>query len=133
MYSPPPAVVPVTPARRGFTQGPLLAICCLGIILFLIAATIVLALIPLYIPKKTLTPGGTSSSNSFTLTPQRSGRKRDASNQPLGDDGNLDATATANINSAVKMSLNIKTRKFIYILYRLRPALVSLQMQLPRI
>jgi hypothetical protein len=43
--------------RRGFTQGPILAICCLGIILFLIAATIVLALIPLYIPKKTLTPG----------------------------------------------------------------------------
>jgi len=41
--------------RRGFTQGPLLAICCLGIILFLIAASIVLALIPVYIPQKVAT------------------------------------------------------------------------------
>jgi hypothetical protein len=31
---------------------PLAAICCLGLIGFLIAATIVLALIPLYLPQK---------------------------------------------------------------------------------
>ena len=35
---------------------PLAAVCCLGIILFLICAAIVLALIPLYLPTKDLTP-----------------------------------------------------------------------------
>jgi hypothetical protein len=34
---------------------PLAAICCLGLIGFLIAATIVLALIPLYLPQKSAT------------------------------------------------------------------------------
>jgi hypothetical protein len=43
-------------ATRNPTAGyPLLAICCAGLVLFGIAATIVLALIPLYLPRKTVT------------------------------------------------------------------------------
>jgi len=48
---PPRVIAPPPPPRRGgrFGAVPLLAICCLGTILFLIAATIILSLIPLYI------------------------------------------------------------------------------------
>jgi hypothetical protein len=65
MYSPPPTTT--TAKKYNITclslmifkcslysrsLWPLAAICCLGIILFLIAATIVLALIPLYLSTK---------------------------------------------------------------------------------
>jgi len=43
--------------RNPTAAYPLLAICCAGLVLFGIAATIVLALIPLYLPTKTVTPG----------------------------------------------------------------------------
>ncbi|CAF0888570.1 unnamed protein product [Adineta steineri] len=75
MYAPPPAAA----NRRGglAASGPLLAICCLGFILFLIAATIVLALIPVYLSTR-----GSSSSSANTasyqlqMTPSADARKR---------------------------------------------------------
>jgi hypothetical protein len=36
---------------------PFAGLCCLGIIGFLIAATIVLALIPIYLPRRNVSPG----------------------------------------------------------------------------
>jgi hypothetical protein len=42
--------------RQGLANGPLLAICLFTLILFLIAATIVLALIPIYLPTRDVTP-----------------------------------------------------------------------------
>jgi len=50
---------------------PLAAICCLGLILFLIAGTIILALIPLYLPHKDATavavPNGRICCFSFRI------------------------------------------------------------------
>jgi len=43
--------------RRGLGGLPILALCCLLFILFLIASTIVLALIPVYIQPKEATRG----------------------------------------------------------------------------
>ncbi|CAM4936540.1 unnamed protein product [Rotaria socialis] len=44
-------------SRKGFLGcAPVFALCCLGMILFLIAATIILSLIPVYFMSKTLTP-----------------------------------------------------------------------------
>jgi hypothetical protein len=92
MYAPPSTVVP---ARQGFTQGPLLAACLLGLILFLIAATIVLALIPLYLPTHDATLVGTTNPSTFVLTP----------NKQLGNDGTLSAAATSTINSQIAKGL----------------------------
>jgi hypothetical protein len=69
MYVSPPAVVPVVAPQRNFTNGPLLALCCLMFILFLIAATIVLALIPIYLPAKNANLNNNSPSYYFLLTP----------------------------------------------------------------
>jgi hypothetical protein len=44
-----------SPASRG--AFPIVAILCLGLILFAIAATIVLALIPVYLKTRNATPG----------------------------------------------------------------------------
>ncbi|CAM2714100.1 unnamed protein product [Rotaria socialis] len=50
-------------SRKGFLGcAPVFALCCLGMILFLIAATIILSLIPVYLMSKTLTPKYTGSS-----------------------------------------------------------------------
>ncbi|CAF1629489.1 unnamed protein product, partial [Didymodactylos carnosus] len=38
--------------RRWFSAVPLIALCCLGILGLLLAATIVLALIPVYLPNR---------------------------------------------------------------------------------
>ncbi|CAF1109439.1 unnamed protein product [Didymodactylos carnosus] len=54
-----PAALPSSTAiknRRWFSAVPLIALCCLGISGFLLVATIVLALIPVYLPKRA---GGT--------------------------------------------------------------------------
>jgi len=54
-------VVPLSGAQRGGLAGiPLLAVCCLLFLLFLIAATIVLALIPVYLQAKNVQQGGRS-------------------------------------------------------------------------
>jgi len=90
MYAPP--VIPVSPARtRGLAGGPLLGICCLFIIGFLIAATIVLALIPVYIPRKGNASTSTAVSNPFIGD----------TNTDLGNDGNFDANARAALSSGV--------------------------------
>jgi len=96
MYVPPPPVVPVTPRRRGILAGgPILAVCCLGIILFLIASTIVLALIPVYLPTRNTNLGGTTQTFFFLLTP----------NVTLGDDGTLSPAAEAAIANAISAQL----------------------------
>jgi len=96
MYAPPPAVVPVVPQRSGF-NAPLAAICCLALVLFLIAATIVLALIPLYIPTKDATAGGNTNTYYFLMTP----------NQTLGDDGSLSDDATNTVSDAISEGLGM--------------------------
>ncbi|CAF1163732.1 unnamed protein product [Rotaria magnacalcarata] len=48
---------------------PILAICCLGLLLLVIAATIILALIPLYVPDKNIDNLVTTSTKYFTLDP----------------------------------------------------------------
>ncbi len=53
-------------AARGATSAlPIAAICCLGIILLAIAATIVLALIPVYLSRKNATCSRTSMQDIF--------------------------------------------------------------------
>ncbi|CAF1596975.1 unnamed protein product, partial [Didymodactylos carnosus] len=50
-----PAAQPSSTAtknRRWFSKVPLIALCCLGILGLLLVATIVLALIPVYLPKR---------------------------------------------------------------------------------
>lgn len=94
MYSAVPAVVPVAsaPRRAGLAGGPLLAICCLIFVLFLIAATIVLALIPVYLPNKTVSTSAGSEPYYFTMTPD----------QPLtGPDGELDDTARTDLGQQI--------------------------------
>ncbi len=72
--------------------------------------------------------GGTTDLRYFTLLPANSKKRQTSNTFPY--DGTLSSDATTTINSAVKIFLHIKTRKFIYILYRLRWALVFLQIQL---
>jgi len=107
MYAPPPEAAPSPAAQRAMTRGPILAVCCLGIILFLIAATIVLALIPVYLPNRGLQAGGTSSVNSFVLNPTSvsSNGKRSASNQPLGNDGLMSQSTTQNTADGISTGL----------------------------
>ncbi|CAF1552876.1 unnamed protein product, partial [Adineta ricciae] len=83
---------------------PLAAVCCLGLILFLICAAIVLALIPLYLPTKNLTPlvDDNKSTDPFYL--QLSGDDATGSAMP-GDVGNLDEVGKSlNIPSDVSLS-----------------------------
>ena len=47
---------------------PLAAICCLGLVGFLIAATIVLALIPVYLPSKDVTVKNNNNNNNNTVS-----------------------------------------------------------------
>ncbi|CAF1580326.1 unnamed protein product [Didymodactylos carnosus] len=52
-----PAVLPLSTAiknRSWLSAVPLIALCCLGILGLLLAATIVLVLIPVYLPKRTV-------------------------------------------------------------------------------
>jgi len=111
MYAQPPDAAVAVPARRGFTQGPLLAICCLGIILFLIAATIVLALIPLYIPQKVATASSTNP-YTFTFSPNSAGRKRQTINTFNGTDGTLDSTATTRFTQAISIHFGFSSSAF---------------------
>ncbi|CAF1315745.1 unnamed protein product [Adineta steineri] len=94
-----------TPAVRrsrgaGLSAGaPILAICCLGFILFLIAATIVLALIPVYLSKRS----GSSSSSS-------SPRYYAVMNPATAlSEGILDSQSLSNINTAMVSALNLQS------------------------
>ncbi|CAF3237639.1 unnamed protein product [Rotaria socialis] len=66
---------PVAPAvdkggsSRYMPTIPMLAICCLGLLLLMVAATIILALIPVYVPNKTIDNLVTTSIRYFTLNP----------------------------------------------------------------
>jgi hypothetical protein len=90
-------MVPVASRGRagGFAAGPLLAICCLATILFLIAATIVLALIPIYLPTKSAT-AGTTQNYFLKGTPGTA----------VPTDGNLNPTTQSNIAKALDAKLN---------------------------
>ncbi|CAF0838325.1 unnamed protein product [Adineta steineri] len=104
MYAPLPAA---RNRRAGFAAGaPILAICCLGFILFLIAATIVLALIPVYLSKRS---GGSSSSMSpryqFVLTPNPAAKRQTSYTPPAGS--TLDTASLASIDSELARVLKI--------------------------
>ncbi|CAF4347242.1 unnamed protein product, partial [Adineta steineri] len=91
MYAPLPAAVVRRNRETGFTAGgPILAICCLGFVIFLIAATIVLALIPVYLSKRS---GGSSSSS----TPRYTMIMNPGTALP---EGTLNSQSLSNINSA---------------------------------
>ena len=66
MYAQP--VQTVAPATKATRALPIAAICCLGLIGFLIATTIVLALIPLYLPNKQVTVNNIRTSIYLWLT-----------------------------------------------------------------
>ncbi|CAF0888848.1 unnamed protein product [Adineta steineri] len=104
MYAPLPAA---RNRRAGFAAGaPILAICCLGFILFLIAATIVLALIPVYLSKRS---GGSSSSTTpryqFVLTPNPAAKRQTSYTPPAGS--TLDTASLASIDSELARVLKI--------------------------
>ncbi|CAF0862929.1 unnamed protein product [Adineta steineri] len=99
MYAPPPSVAARRNRGSGLAAGgPLLAICCLGFILFLIAATIVLALIPVYLSKR---GGGTPSTTTPTYLLTMNSRT-----VPLPE-GNLDSASLADVGASVDKALNI--------------------------
>ncbi|CAF1087397.1 unnamed protein product [Adineta steineri] len=89
-------VAPPPPVPQGGAAGcaPILAICCLLFILFLIAATIVLALIPVYLPAK----NAAKSNIPYYCTANYDGT--------LGGDGDLDATARAQIARSLEQALH---------------------------
>ncbi|CAF0915925.1 unnamed protein product [Adineta steineri] len=99
MYAPPPSV----PARRNRGSGlaassPILAICCLGFILFMIAATIVLALIPVYLSKRS---GGTPRTTTPTYLLTMNSRT------VALPEGNLDSPSLADVGVSVDKALNL--------------------------
>jgi len=91
MYAPPRAVpVAVAPARAT-ALGPLLGICCLLLIGFLIAATIVLALIPVYLPRQ-----GQPSNQNNNAFPFAGSTPND-----LGNDGPISSNSLNAFNSPI--------------------------------
>ncbi|CAF0965275.1 unnamed protein product [Adineta ricciae] len=104
MYAPPPAVAAGGARRSGLAaSGPLLAVCCLLFILFLIASTIVLALIPVYLA----TRDGNTITNSptylMTLSP---------TNGTGLTETNLDSTSLSNIATAAATAANAPSGSF---------------------
>jgi len=104
MYGPPPVAIPVqTPPPRPQSGiagiAPLLGICCLALIGLLIAATIVLALIPVYLPKR----HGSSSSTTapIFLTANL--------NQTAGPNGALPSSNFGNIARAIERARGLPT------------------------
>jgi len=102
MYAAPPPppitttpVVDAAPRRGGLGAAPLLAICCLAFILLLIASTIVLSLIPIYLPAKGTVGDGLTRAVFFRLTP----------NMTLGNDGTLDDNNRIIISRALATQL----------------------------
>ncbi|CAF0838381.1 unnamed protein product [Adineta steineri] len=104
MYAPLPAAVVRRNRETGFSaSGPILAICCLGFVIFLIAATIVLALIPVYLSKRS---GGSSSSS----TPRYTMIMNPGTALP---EGTLNSQSLSNINSAMNNALNLQSGSFV--------------------
>jgi len=101
MYAAPPPpttttpVVDAAPRRGGLGAAPLLAICCLAFILLLIASTIVLSLIPIYLPAKGTVGDGLTRAVFFRLTP----------NATLENDGVLDDNNRIIISQALATQL----------------------------
>lgn len=97
MYGPPPVAIPVQtvpPRPRSGIGGiaPLLGICCLALIGLLVAATIVLALIPVYLPRRR---GAASTTTApIFLTGNL--------NQTAGPNGVLPSSNFANIARAIE-------------------------------
>lgn len=91
------------------------AVCCGATLLLLLAATIVLALIPLYIPQKTLSRASTRSSQVTTLIPLAStGRRRQAGSSldsavggTVSDDAQL-ADMKDKVKQTLKESKDVK-------------------------
>jgi hypothetical protein len=97
MYTPPPDAAIGAPRRTGLAaSAPVLAICCLLFILFVIAAVIILALIPVYVARN-------NSINVPTYTYYI------GSNSTIGQ-------SKGNIALIVTIFLKIKVHKFIYAL-----------------
>lgn len=101
-------------SRFAAIGAPLIAICCLGAAAFIIATTIVLSLIPLYIPAKTATAAGKrwiiSSHNlhikliSFRIGTRDYLLAMDLA-APIGADGTLDTSARQSLGPQVNISL----------------------------
>jgi hypothetical protein len=86
----------VAPAR-GLGGIPVLALCCLLFLLLVIASTIVLALIPVYVSASQATQGGTSKSYSATA---------DYSGSPVND-GSLDSNAKTSLGNSMATGLGV--------------------------
>ncbi|CAF1051581.1 unnamed protein product [Adineta ricciae] len=104
MYAPPPAVAAGGARRSGLAaSGPLLAICCLLFILFLIASTIVLALIPVYLSTRDSNSSTYSPTYLMTMTP---------TNGSFGGEGTLSSDSLSTIASASETATGIPSGSF---------------------
>ncbi|CAF3345133.1 unnamed protein product [Rotaria socialis] len=88
---------PVDKGSKGGIIGastlPLVSVCCIGLLLLLLASTIVLALIPIYLGTKDLPNLSTTSTQYLTLTPS-------PSVPALGDTSAADCATIANAMSS---------------------------------
>ncbi|UJR14943.1 hypothetical protein I4U23_001924 [Adineta vaga] len=117
MYAPPPAVAPGGAARTGLAaSGPILAICCLLFILFLIASTIVLALIPVYLSTRDSTATGKSPSYLLTADPTGfpdNNGKRATAYESFDADHDLNSESCTNTANAVTSKLSLSSGAFL--------------------
>ncbi|UJR24626.1 hypothetical protein I4U23_006000 [Adineta vaga] len=97
MYSPPPSSTGTSRRNIFIANAPILAICGLFFIFFIIAATIVLALIPLYLETKDAPSVGRSPTYYATMEP----------GETLPE-GTLDAQSIKNLNDALDTTLNLQ-------------------------
>ncbi|UJR14942.1 hypothetical protein I4U23_001923 [Adineta vaga] len=111
MYAPPPAAAPGGAARSGLAaSGPILAICCLLFILFLIASTIVLALIPVYLSTRDSTSSSKSSPYTLTGTPGSIiGEDRKRTSYSALTEGSLDSSVPTAIANAMISALSLQS------------------------
>ncbi|CAF2874950.1 unnamed protein product, partial [Rotaria sp. Silwood2] len=95
------AALPVAPDdshhRRGFGDGPLLYVCCTLLILFVVAVTIVLLLIPVYLPKEAF-PSSEFNETCYVLGDYRGS---------LGNDRQLDATECQYLAQTLEQKLGL--------------------------
>ncbi|UJR14941.1 hypothetical protein I4U23_001922 [Adineta vaga] len=115
MYAPPPAAAPGGAARTGLAaSGPILAICCLLFILFLIASTIVLALIPVYLSTRDSTATGKSPSYLLDLDQTDSTTNKKRATITSFDEGQeLDSDSRTNTANAVISKLGLSSGAFL--------------------
>ncbi|CAF1066955.1 unnamed protein product [Didymodactylos carnosus] len=107
-----PAALPSTTAttnRRWFSAVPLIALCSLGILGLLLVATIVVALIPVYLSKRTVAHQAnlTSSQVFLVYTIINDQRKREIrEKRAYSDHSKTSCTAQERQETAVKLSYN---------------------------